>query len=123
VYRFPLPEAEYKTIRFNPLDHGDADVVINNARIVDIFGHTVRRFSLKEVTVASGISASEIKNGKMLLTLRPEDNDSILIMNPGAPLTLHTAPLRGCSSRPACSSFIFYLQLQREFCGSFSRII
>jgi hypothetical protein len=29
----------------------------------------------------------------------------------------------GCSSRPARSSFIFYLQLQREFCGSFSRII
>jgi hypothetical protein len=94
VYRFPLPEAEYKTIRFDPLDHGNADVVINYARIVDIFGHTVRRFSLKEVTVASGISASEIKNGKMLLTLRPEDNDSILIMNLGAPLTLHTAPLR-----------------------------
>jgi hypothetical protein len=94
VYRFPLPEAEYKTIRFDPLDHGDADVVINYARIVDIFGHAVRRFSLKEVTVASGISASEIKNGKMLLTFRPEDNDSILIMNLGAPLTLHTAPLR-----------------------------
>jgi hypothetical protein len=94
VYHFPLPEAEYKTIRFDPLDHGDADVVINYARIVDIFGHTVRRFSLKELTVASGISASEIKNGKMLLTLRPEDNDSILIMNLGAPLTLHAAPLR-----------------------------
>jgi len=94
VYRFPLPEAEYKTIRFDQLDHGDADVVINYARIVDIFGHTVRRFSLKQLTVASGISASQIKDGKMLLTLRPEDNDSILIMNLGGPLTLHTAPLR-----------------------------
>src|SRR5262249_55782002 len=29
-----------------------------------------------------------------LLTLRREDNDSILIMNLGAPLTLHAAPLR-----------------------------
>jgi hypothetical protein len=94
VYRFPLPETEYKTIRFDPLDHGNAHLVINYARIVDMFGHTLRRFSLGELTVASGISASEIKDGKMLLTLGPEDNDSILIMNLGAPLTLHAAPLR-----------------------------
>jgi hypothetical protein len=94
MYRFPLSEAEYKTIRFNPLDHGNADIVINYVRIVDMFGHTVRRFSLKELTVASGISGSEIKDGKMLLTLGPEDNDSILIINLGAPLTLHAAPLR-----------------------------
>jgi hypothetical protein len=92
VYRFPLPEAEYKTIRFDPLDHGNADIVINYARIVDMFGHTVRRFSLKELTVASGISGSEIKDGKLSLTLGPADNDSILIIDPGGPLVLHLAP-------------------------------
>jgi hypothetical protein len=123
VYRFPLPEAEYKTIRFDQLDHGDADVVINYARIVDIFGHTVRRFSLKQLTVASGISASQIKDGKMLLTLRPEDNDSILIMNLGAPLTLHAAPLR----RLIFTTRMFFLYLlpavTTEFCSSFFRII
>ena len=92
MYRFPLPETEYRTIRFDPLDHGNAHLVINYARIVDMFGHTLRRFSLGELTVASGISASEIKDGKMSLTLGPADNDSILIINPGTPLTLHMAP-------------------------------
>ena len=92
VYRFPLPEAEYKTIRFDPVDHGNADLVINYARIVDMFGHTVRRFSLRELTVANGISASEIKDGKMSLTLGPADNDSQLIINPGTLLALHMAP-------------------------------
>jgi hypothetical protein len=92
VYRFPLPEAEYRTIRFDPLDHGNANLVIKYARIVDMFGHTVRRFSLRELAVANGISASEMKDGKMWLTLGSKDNDSILIINPGTPLTLHIAP-------------------------------
>jgi hypothetical protein len=47
---------------------------------------------LRELTVANGISASEIKNGRMSLTLGPADNDSILIINPGTPLALHMAP-------------------------------
>ena len=92
VYRFPLPEAEYRTIRFDPLNHGNANLVIKYARIVDMFGHTLRRFSLRELTVANGISASEMKDGRMSLTLGPADNDSILIINPGTPLALHMAP-------------------------------
>jgi hypothetical protein len=92
VYRFPLPEAEYRSFRFDPLDHGSADIVIGSARIVDMFGHTVRNFSLKELTVANDISGSEIKDGKMFLTLGPADNDSNLIIYPGTPLALHVAP-------------------------------
>jgi hypothetical protein len=76
MYRFPLPEGEYRLIRFDPLDHGNAHFVINYARIVDMFGHTLRRFSLGELRVANGISASEIKDGRMSLTLGPADNDS-----------------------------------------------
>ena len=92
VYRFPLPQAEYRTIRFDPLDHGNAHIVINSTRIVDMFGHTVRKFSVGELRVANGISASEIKDGRMSLTLGPADNDSNLIINPGTPLALHMAP-------------------------------
>ena len=91
VYRFPLPEAEYKTIRFDPLDHGNADLIINYARIVDVFGHTLRRFPLGELRVANGISASEIKDAGMSLTLGPADNDSNLIINPGTPWTSYGA--------------------------------
>jgi len=92
IYRFRLSAGEYRTIRFDPLDHGNADLVINYARIVDKFGQTLRRFSLGELRVANGISASEIKDGRMFLTLGPADNDSNLIINPGTPLALHMAP-------------------------------
>ena len=92
VYRFPLPKGKYRTIRFDPLDHGNADLIINYARIVDLFGHTLRRFPLGELRVANDISASEIKDGSMSLTLGPADNDSNLIINPGTPLELHMAP-------------------------------
>jgi len=91
VYRFPLPKGKYRTIRFDPLDHGNAHLIINYARIVDMFGHTLRRFPLGKLRVAN-ISASEIKDGRMSLTLGPADNDSILIINPGTPLELHMAP-------------------------------
>ena len=91
MYRFPLPEGEYRLIRFDPLDHGNAHLVINYARIVDKFGHTLRQFSLGELRVANDISASEIKDGRMSLILGPADNDSQLIINPGTPLALHMA--------------------------------
>src|SRR6202030_841642 len=90
VYRFPLPEAKYAGIRFDPLDHGNARIVINYARIIDSSGHAVLNFPLQEVTVANGVSSSEISGGKMNLILGPADNDSILLL-PGTPITLQTA--------------------------------
>src|SRR5260370_18566583 len=92
MYRFPLPEGKYRLIRFDPLDHGNADLVINYARIVDMFGHTRRRFSLGELRVANDIAASEIKDGRMFLTLGPADIDSQLIINPATPLPLPLSP-------------------------------
>jgi hypothetical protein len=89
VYRFPLPELRYRVIRFDPLEHGNADLVIDSIRIIDISGRAVRTFPLQEATVQGGISFSQIKDGKLFLTLGPEDKDSILIINPGTPFSLH----------------------------------
>ena len=39
VYRFPLPEADYRALRFDPLNHGNSNIVISYARIVDAHTH------------------------------------------------------------------------------------
>lgn len=106
VYRFPLPEAKYAGIRFDPLDHGNAEIVINYARIIDNSGHAVRNFPLQEVTVANGVSSSEITGGKMKLILGPADNDSNLLL-PGMPITLQTATSDHLIS--SLRTFVLYL--------------
>jgi hypothetical protein len=105
VYRFPLPQGNYQAMRFDPLDHGNAHIVINYARIVDISGHTVRNFPVQEVTVSSGVSHSEIRDGRLNLTLGPTDNDSILSL-PGKPITLQATRFAYCVF--ALQTFLLY---------------
>src|SRR2546423_1384220 len=85
ICRFPLSEDEYRALRFDPLDRGNAEITISTARIVNQFGHTIRNFSLEELKVADGVFHSEIKDRKLSLTLGPADNDPKLIINPGSP--------------------------------------
>ena len=92
IYRYPLPEAEHRLIRFDPLDRGNSNISITRARVVDILGRTVRNFALEELNVANGVSKSELKDGKLLLTLGPTDGDSIIVVNPSPPLSLRAAP-------------------------------
>lgn len=91
AYRFPLPEAEYHILRFDPLDRGPSDIVISYVRIVDTLGRTVRDFLPSEITAANDISHLEVTGRKMKLTLGPADNDSQLVMIPSPPIRLHAA--------------------------------
>jgi len=89
AYRFPLPEAEYHILRFDPLDRGPSDIVISYVRIVDTLGRTVRDFLPSEIAAAHDISHLEVTGRKMKLTLGSADNDSQLVMRPSSPIRLH----------------------------------
>jgi hypothetical protein len=88
VYRFPFPGAEYRSIRFDPLDHGNADIVINYARVVDVFGRTVRDFSPRDITGMHDISKFEILGRGITFKLGPTENDSSLTISLTTPLIL-----------------------------------
>lgn len=91
VYRFPLPDADYRSIRFDPLDHGNAEIGIKDARIADMAGRTVRAISLSELTVTNGVSRSGIAGDTLWLTLGPADKDSNLTVNLSPPVLLHSS--------------------------------
>jgi hypothetical protein len=91
VYRFPLPDADYRSIRFDPLDHGNAEIGIKDARIADMAGRTVRAISLSEITVTNGVSRSGIAGDTLWLTLGPADKDSNLTVNLSPPVLLHSS--------------------------------
>src|SRR5438270_9498921 len=90
VYKFPLPEGDYHAIRFDPLDHGNAEMLIRGARIVDISGRTVRAFSLTEFSASNGLFKFDSASGAMSLSLGPADVDSILSENFSHSLPLYS---------------------------------
>jgi hypothetical protein len=89
LYRFPLPEGDYHAIRFDPLDHGNAEMVIREARIVDILGHTVRAFPLNELVASNGLYKFDSASGAMSLTLGSADVDPMLSQTFSQALPLH----------------------------------
>ena len=94
VYRFPLPEADYRALRFDPLNHGNSNIVISYARIVDAHTHerTVRDFLPSDITAIRDISHFEVSGSKIKLSLGPADNDSNLMISQLSPIPLHATP-------------------------------
>src|SRR5882724_403351 len=76
-YRFPLPDGTFHAFRLDPIDHGNAEVVLGSARIADVFGRTVRPIPLKDFSVTN-VSVSTWTDEGLSLRMGPSDGDSIL---------------------------------------------
>jgi hypothetical protein len=102
LYRFPLPEGDFRAIQFHPADRGNCDIVLHSVRIVDLFGRPVRDFSTRDLVAGHGISRFEVAGSEVKLSLGPGDNDPILVLSPGLAVSL-----RGTAS----SRWIYGLRL------------
>ncbi|MEY2494805.1 MAG: hypothetical protein QOJ45_1297 [Verrucomicrobiota bacterium] len=91
LYRFPLPEGDFRAIQFHPADRGNCDIVLHSVRIVDLFGRPVRDFSTRDLVAGHGISRFEVAGSEVKLTLGSGDTDSTLILSPGLALSLRSA--------------------------------
>jgi len=89
--QMPLPEGTYNTLRFDPLDRADSNIVIKRVQIVDIAGRTIRELSPADFS-PSNISRFETGGEEMRLGLGPNDNDSQLVVSFNPPLTLQRSP-------------------------------
>src|SRR5437868_14495219 len=76
--RFPLPQATFRTFRFDPLEHCNANIVISRARIVNSLGRTVRNFSPTSFTPAHYIPRFDANGSKMKLLVGPAATDSMV---------------------------------------------
>ena len=64
VYRFPLSQGEYRALQFNPVDRDNCEIAIQNVRIVDLFGRSVKDFSPSDIVAGPGISHLEVAGGE-----------------------------------------------------------
>jgi len=87
IYRFRLSAGEYRTIRFDPIDHGDCSATIRSMRIVEASGQLVRDLPLKGFQ-SEDITGIHIANGEMHLDFSPANSDPKLILNLAAPMAL-----------------------------------
>lgn len=91
--RLTLPAGEFRAIRFDPIDRGYCHITIHRARIVDLAGRVVRRFSPEQFSGFHDISQRHIANGDILLNLNANESDPgfTIILDP--PLALRPSAL------------------------------
>lgn len=91
LYRFPLPQADYRAIHFHPADRDNSEIVIHGIRILDLFGNLVRKFSPAEMVAGNSISHFEVTDRDVILRIATGEKEPILVINPGDPISLHIA--------------------------------
>jgi hypothetical protein len=92
LYRFPLAQGEYRALQFSPVDRDDCEIAIQNVRIVDRFGSSVKDFLPSELIAGQDISHLEVVDGETRITLAPGEKKPILSLGPGKILSLHASP-------------------------------
>lgn len=92
LYRFPLSQGKYRALQFNPVDRDNCEIAIQNVRIVDLFGRSVKDFARSEIIAGHGISQFSGADGETKLTLGPGEKESTLLLGPGTILSLRPVP-------------------------------
>src|SRR5438105_7000351 len=91
-YRFPLPPAEYRAIRLDPIEHGDGTIItISQMKIFDSSGRTVRRFGPEDFTSYNDVSEKKFVGDILTLKLSPSDIDPNLTITLEPPLVLRAS--------------------------------
>jgi len=93
LYRFPLSQGEYRALQFNPVDRDNCEIVIQDVRIVDLLGRSVKDFSRSEIVAGPGVSHFSVVDGETRLTLGAGEKESTLLLGPRAVLSLRPAPV------------------------------
>ena len=86
-YRFPLPNGEYRSLRFDPTDKGGNEIALGGLKILDRSGRTLRTFP-NQFTAVQEIERLECGPDSCRLKTRHGGTDSILSINLEGPLVL-----------------------------------
>lgn len=87
LYRFPLPTAACRALRFDPID-GEGTVTIAHARIVDRDGKVTREFTADDFSAAQQIVSLTQEGGRLKAVTTPGGHDPILEIKLATPLPL-----------------------------------
>lgn len=91
AYRFALRPAEYRAFRFDPIDHGDCEVTIYRAALLDRSGQVVRSFPLEQFTDFHDVSTARSTPTELNLIFGRSDADPHVTVNLSPALTLRSS--------------------------------
>jgi len=108
-YRLSLPAGTYRALRFDPIDR-DGTVTIEDARIVDGQGSSVRNLSLSAFKPYNQIQSLREAAGRLEVVVTPGGDDPQLLLAFDPALTLKTG-LHGVTRGQLLESGLFLLVL------------
>ena len=87
VYRFPLPFADYRGLRFDP-NTTDGTVTLSSARIVSGSGRVLRTFPPDQFLPTQQIASAALEGNKLRIEIMPGSSDPITHIDGVAPFSL-----------------------------------
>src|SRR4051812_18460793 len=75
VVRLPLPAGEYRSIRFDPIDHGYCKLSLEHPQIVNLSGEIEREFSTAEFTSFIDMQDHQVVDGRIDAFVSAAEND------------------------------------------------
>jgi hypothetical protein len=88
IYKFPLPEREYASLRFDPIDRTGNTMTLSRARVVDRMGNVLRSIRPDQFKAPHQIERLEASATEVTLTTRGSDGGSNVIVELREPLVL-----------------------------------
>lgn len=91
VIRLPVPEGEYRALRFDPTDHGYCRFSVENAQIINVSGSVTREFLPEEFTAFVDMSRRETTGDRVSVSLSARESDPSMTAIFVQPLQLYSS--------------------------------
>lgn len=91
IIRLPIPEGEYRALRFDPIDHGYCRFSVERAQIVNVSGSIKREFLPEEFTAYEDMSRREITGDRLAAILSSAESDPSMTTIFVQPLQLYSS--------------------------------
>src|SRR5436190_576938 len=88
IYKFPLPEGRYASLRFDPTNRAGNTITLSRARVVDRMGNILRSIRPEQFKPSHQIQRLEASTTEVTLRTVGNDGGSNIIVELGEPLVL-----------------------------------
>lgn len=87
-YRFPLPEGNYRALRFDPIHDGESAITLSNAKIIDANGTILHTFTAQQFIPLQQIQILKTETNTVQFVTVKEANDPIFNLSFTIPFSL-----------------------------------
>ncbi|OQW91152.1 MAG: hypothetical protein BWK78_05375 [Thiotrichaceae bacterium IS1] len=107
LYRFPLPEGDYRALRFDHINC-EATVTLSNARILEVNGTVLQTISARQLVPSQQIQFSKVEGDSVQVTTVVGANDPSLNVSLVTPFSLKSDN-KGSFTTPLKTGLVFLI--------------